>query len=173
MQARWMEAGKKYKLATGEVVVFSRPSENGERMIVHPIGEPDMQSCFGISPTDSVKPVNQIIPLGIRCSRCEKISKGRGTTRSRWPKGWTYPAHGLYFCPSCSEKASSKEERKKYQKYAATLQQYNQILFSEVHKLAMLYHERICGKAKAVVFEECDGMVCTSAGNALDATQAQ
>ena len=53
MNASEMETGKKYLLLSGEVVEFSRIGSTGF-VIVHAPGEPDMQSCWGIEPDETV-----------------------------------------------------------------------------------------------------------------------
>ncbi len=57
-------------LDKGSAVEFSRMSPNGEYAIVHPSGEPDMQSCYGVKPsTLKLKPCSEkvtvVIPHGM------------------------------------------------------------------------------------------------------------
>ena len=56
MNASEMIAGKRYRLNTGTVIEFSHVGGTG-LMIVHPPGEPDMQSTFAIKPTEQVEEV--------------------------------------------------------------------------------------------------------------------
>ena len=49
MNASQMVVGPRYRLKDGRVVEFSRFSFDTGVAIVHPPGEVDMQSCFGIS----------------------------------------------------------------------------------------------------------------------------
>lgn len=46
MKMKELIPGTVYRLKDGKIVEYSRPSYSGKNAVVHPPGEPDMQSCM-------------------------------------------------------------------------------------------------------------------------------
>jgi len=99
MLARDMKVGRQYHLKDGKIVEFSRVGPMGD-MIVHPPGEPDMQSSLAIKPTEEV--AECAIPGPVRkllyCPACQNqhIDKAEWATPAK--------AHRTHLCESCGHK---------------------------------------------------------------------